>query len=233
MIPSVKLLQNQNSPHTSKMAGYAFTNNWFDKHVQVWSTLLESFHPSKILEVGCYEGKSTTFLIEKIANQRDLEIHCIDTWEGGIEHIDNEKYDVNHSDIGGMSSVENRFFSNVDEAISTASKKVKLVVHKGLSSLELPKLIANGKKEYFDMVYVDGSHQADDVLMDAVMAYHLTANDGLIIFDDYTWRESLSGGVDILRCPKIAVDAFTNIFSRNLYVVEQAPLYQFMVQKKI
>ena len=93
-MPGVELMQNQNSLHTSKMTGYAFTNNWFDKHVQVWSTLLESFHPSRILEVGCYEGKSTTFLIDKIANQRDLEIHCVDTWEGGIEHIDNEKYDV-------------------------------------------------------------------------------------------------------------------------------------------
>lgn len=215
------------------MTEYAFTNNWFDKHVQVWSQILQSFHPSRILEVGCYEGRSTAFLIEKIASQRDLEIHCVDSWEGGIEHSKNENFNVNQSIVGGMSAVENRFSHNVNKAISAASKNVDLVVHKGLSSLELPKLIANEKKEYFDMVYIDGSHQADDVLMDAVMAYHLTANNGIIIFDDYTWRESLTGGIDILRCPKIAVDAFTTIFSRHLIVIEQVPLYQFMVQKKL
>ena len=211
--------------------GYRFTNNWFDKHTGIWSQMLDHYRPSKVLEVGSYEGKSTTFMIDNLAKNGNLTLHCVDSWEGGIEHGDQGCFDTNQAFIKGMDEVECRFNENVSKAIGSAANQVDLVIHKGLSSQELPKLVSGGMSGYFDLVYIDGSHQAEDVLLDAVMAYQLTVKGGLIVFDDYTWQESLPGGPDPLRCPKIAIDSFTNIYSKSIKVLDQIPLYQIIAKK--
>ena len=61
-------------------AGYQFTNNWFDIGRSVWTKLLSDLQPKKILEVGSYEGASTCFMIDLLAQDHELEIHCVDTW---------------------------------------------------------------------------------------------------------------------------------------------------------
>ena len=210
---------------------YAFTNNWFDKHVEIWKEMLAYYKPSKVLEIGSYEGRSATFVIDQIAHARDLVLHCVDTWEGGIEHGNQGFFDLNNTTAKGMHEVERRFKENISKSIAAASHKVDLSIHKGLSSIELSKLISSGLSGYFDMVYVDGSHQAEDVLLDAVLAFQLTAKGGLIIFDDYTWQEPSPGGADPLRCPKIAIDSFTNIYSKSIRLNDRVPLYQIMVNK--
>ena len=66
---------------------YQFTNNWFEHGVRgEWENFIPEINPSRILEVGLYEGASVCYLIDKLAAKSDIEIHCIDTWEGGIEH---------------------------------------------------------------------------------------------------------------------------------------------------
>ncbi len=100
----------------------------------------------------------------------------------------------------------------------------------GLNSTQLPKLLAEGKQGYFDFVYIDGSHQAPDVLLDAILGFEPLRTQGIIVFDDYLWQEPLPGGTDPIRCPKIAIDAFTNIYCRKLRIIG-APLYQLYMQK--
>jgi hypothetical protein len=205
-------------------AEYMFTNSWFDRHKAVWSSLLDELSPKRILEVGSYEGNSTTYLIEAIAGHRDVEIHCIDSWEGGIEHRAGGSAEVD------MSDVEARFHHNVQVARCRARHGVTVVLHKGFSNTQLPKLIAEGKQGYFDFIYIDGSHQAPDVLLDAVLGFELLSPQGIIAFDDYLWQEPLPGGVDPIRCPKLAIDAFVNIYCRKLRVI-RAPLCQLYLQK--
>ena len=45
-------------------------------------------------------------------------------------------------------------------------------------------LLAEGRQGSFDFIYVDASHRAPDVLLDAVLAFQLLRIGGLIIFDD-------------------------------------------------
>ena len=117
--------------------------------------------------MGSYEGKGTIFIIENLANTNDLEIHCVDSWEGGIENKEGGFVEAD------MSKVEARFVYNTRTALSKSSQKIKLELHKGLSNKELPKLVANNMKEYFDFIYIDGSHQAPGVLFDAVLCFEL------------------------------------------------------------
>jgi predicted O-methyltransferase YrrM len=86
----------------------------------------------------------------------------------------------------------------------------------------LPKLIVDNQK--FDVIYVDGSHLACDVLFDAVNSFKLLKVGGLMIFDDY-----LGGNLITSHDVKPAVDAF--VFSYSEKVKTIAVAYQYWVQK--
>lgn len=201
---------------------YKYTNNWFNSTAKnIWESLFSSFKPKKILEIGSYEGASTCYLIKKLALDTPLEIHCVDTWQGGIEHRDRGI---------DMAAVESRFIHNTALARSEVPYAVTLTVHKGYSYYSLSTLIANNQGHSFDLAYIDGSHQASDVLADAVLAFKLLKVGGIMIFDDYLWAEELSFGKDLLRCPKLAIDSFINCYFRKVKVIS-APLYQLYVRK--
>jgi predicted O-methyltransferase YrrM len=206
-------------------SNYVFTNKWFENAAKgVWDSLIPLISPTRILEIGSYEGASTCYLIEKIASEKKLELHCVDTWEGGVEHK------VNGGAESNMMSVEERFHQNTSIANNRVGNSAQLFVHKGYSDLELSKLLVDGKKNYFDFIYIDGSHQAPDVLLDAILGFKLLKVNGVIAFDDYLWQEDLPYGTDPIRCPKPAIDSFTNIFCRKIKIIT-APLYQLYVQK--
>ncbi|MBO6042954.1 MAG: hypothetical protein J6P47_00605 [Acetobacter sp.] len=48
----------------------------------MWEELLPTLKLSWVLEIGCFEGKSTCYLIETLASCRDIELQCVDTWGG-------------------------------------------------------------------------------------------------------------------------------------------------------
>jgi len=67
--------------------------------------------------------------------------------------------------------------------------------------------------------------------MDAVLSFQLLRVGGVIAFDDYLWSEDLPNGKDPLRCPKLAIDSFVNVFTRKVDIVS-APLNQLYVVKR-
>jgi len=201
-------------------AGREYSLNWFAHGARaIWEQMIPLIDPTRVLEVGSFEGASACFLIDTLARRHRLELHCVDHWQGGVEHADSD-----------MAAVEARFHRNTALAITEAAHPVDLVVHKGRSDTGLIGLLAAGNGDKFDFVYIDGSHQAPDVLADAVLGFRLLRPGGVMGFDDYIWAEDLPGGRDPLRCPKPAIDAFVNIHIRQLDIVP-APIGQFYIRK--
>jgi hypothetical protein len=62
------------------------------------------------------------------------------------------------------------------------------------------------------------------------MSYYLVRKDGILAFDDYNWSEFAGEKRDTLRCPKLAIDSFSNIFFRKV-VALKVPLYQVYFRK--
>jgi len=204
------------------MAKFEFTKDWFsDKSKPVWDHLIPRINPAKILEIGSFEGASACYLIETLGKNQPIEVHCIDNWEGGEEHR------ANGID---MPAVEQRFHRNTKAAVAAARNPVNLVVHKGSSDRALARLLLDGKRSFFDFIFVDGSHLAPDVLYDCTVAFKLLKVGGVMVFDDYIWRERMNMANDILRCPKPAIDAFVNIHFNKLQFLT-VPLYQLYVTK--
>lgn len=196
------------------------TNSWFEHAArQNWDTIIPNLDPHRVLEIGSYEGASATYLINSIASRHDLEIHCVDTWTGGIEH-----------DSSSMNYVERRFDNNISAALAATTATVDFHKHVGTSDDILCNLLSRGYRNYFDFIYIDGSHQAPDVMCDAVLSFRLLRVGGIIAFDDYLWNEKLPEGIDLVRSPKIAIDSFTNIYARKVKIIP-APLFQLYVEK--
>jgi predicted O-methyltransferase YrrM len=105
-------------------------------------------------------------------------------------------------------------------------------VRQGFSINELSKLIAL-KRDHpgYDFIFVDGSHQAPDVLSDCILAFELLRKGGVMVCDDYLWSMERQGAEAPINSPKIAIDAFTTIFRRKIRIIPNLPLYQLYLQK--
>ena len=91
--------------------------------------------------------------------------------------------------------------------------------------------ILSSNEPPFDLIYVDGSHQASDVLTDSIMAFQLLRVGGVMMFDDYLWHMEPEGEQDTLKMPKAAIDSFINLFQRKLRVISGLPIYQLYIEK--
>jgi hypothetical protein len=199
-------------------ADYSFSADWFSHVAPIWEKALKVLLPApkKIVEVGSYEGRSTIWMIENAFPRGEPGLlYCIDTWAGGAEH-----------DPAAMPQVEERFDSNIARARKQCPS---VAVHKikNASDAALLKMVSDGHQGSVDLMYIDGSHQASDVLTDLVLGFMLCRLNGIIVCDDYLWKLNRNP----LLNPKLAIDAFTNCFFGKIEPVNGIPLYQLWLRK--
>jgi len=178
-----------------------FTSDWFSYAIPNFQAV-KKFKPSIIdcLEIGSHEGRSTCWILENMLDENG-SITCIDPFANApISPFSNDK-------IPADRTIENRFRSNVVEAKKPGQI---LNIHASISFPILARLIVEQKS--FDLIYVDGGHDSDIVLADAVMCFGLLRPGGIIIFDDYLWDHV----PDHLARPKMSIDAFFNMFVKRL-----------------
>ena len=208
---------------------YEFTNEWFLGNVygrgleinikDIWSKLLNEFNIENILEIGSYEGQSTTYLCEHFGKLSGTNITCVDTWGGSFEHATHD-----------MKQVEMRFDLNIKKATEMyPSVEVRKIKNDSINACA--QLITEGRRSQFDLIYIDGSHLACDVLSDALLTYPLAKDGALIIFDDYLWNYGFRKTGNVLATPKIGVDAFMNTFADKVEIIHGYPSYQLYGKK--
>jgi hypothetical protein len=246
--------------------GSEFTTNWFthnaDSLGRVFTQLgwmNDSQKPRKVLEIGCWEGRGTQWLLCALCRHRDSAVHCVDTWRGGDQYADLglELRGERHSGA----AVEARFDANVRLVTGVdpncgserdADRENELGETPGTERVrdgepdtegDVPNPVRKWKARSvdvlasllgvsagtFDVAYVDGSHAARDVIGDGVMCWELLRRGGVMVFDDYRWDRVMGDAVPPKRCPRMAVDAFLGMFEDELVVLDRG--YQVVVQK--
>jgi hypothetical protein len=61
--------------------------------------------------------------------------------------------------------------------------------------------------------------------------WHAAAPGGVLLCDDYLWSREGPGQVDVLGCPKLAIDAFTNIHRRRISFLAMTNNWQIAFRK--
>ena len=181
---------------------YIFSVDWFSHNIPIWERFfsdnkLQGKEDLRCLEIGCFEGRSTLYLLDNILTNRSSKIDVIDTFNGSID-------ETGMSDLA-LNNILDRFKYN----IRNHTDKVYIFIgesYKILRSLDSVPI--------YDIIYIDGSHHAHDVLTDAILCHPLLKKYGLLIFDDYLWQDNNQQS----KPPKIAIDAFINIYG-HLYEI--------------
>jgi predicted O-methyltransferase YrrM len=177
-----------------------FTVDWTTPHFSVWKEKLAPLRDRKtlrVLEVGSWEGRSALFWLEYFPQSH---VTCVDTFTGSAE-----QFAVGHSADG----VETRFDRNVSP-YAQRTRKIK-----ARSALALPKLAE--EEATFDLMYIDGSHLRNDVMVDSLLAWPMLADGGYIIWDDYYYgNEDRS----LAKRPQQAIDLFIEWHGRELVVID-------------
>lgn len=169
----------------------AFRTDMFTRHIAAWEPIMSKLSSGepRILEIGSFEGMSACYFLWRLPRAR---VTCIDSFVGssGIGAVDED-----------LSQLEFIFDRNV--ALVDGNRVRKLVGDSGRVLFDLV-----SEEEKFDLVYVDGSHLALDVLVDGALSWHLLEPGGIMIFDDYNW-EFLGPGRLVRTAP--GVDAFLEV----------------------
>jgi SAM-dependent methyltransferase len=198
---------------------YNFTENWFDDVAKpIWEQLFKEItKPKNILEIGCYEGKATTWLCDNVLGD-GTSYDVIDTFQGSL-------------DESGMISTKNLLLNN-ESYIETNFKhnisfhpNIKFTIYKGYSQLILPTLPL---EETYDFIYIDASHRADDTFVDAYYANKMLKSGGILIFDDFGWKDPKN--MHPANSPQLGVEIFNTMYSDYYSVIFHG--YQVRFVKK-
>lgn len=118
----------------------------------------------KALEIGCYEGRTTLFLLNSFSH-----VDVVDTFKGSPEI---RGFGESFCD-GLLESFQENLSDNLD----------RVGIHKGPSTYHLSKFVWEERK--YDFIYVDGDHSASQTALDGLLAINLLRPGGIVVFDDY------------------------------------------------
>ncbi len=181
---------------------YKFTESWFDPMIPVWTQIFEQFRDiENVLEVGCFEGRATVWLCENILTNPDKKYHydIVDTFAGSL---DESGMEGTKSRLDSENFIENNFRHNI-----SFFENISFNIHKGLSQKILPTLEWTEK---YDFIYIDASHRADDTLVDAYFANKMLRSGGLLIFDDFAWKDPKN--LHVVNSPELGIQIFNTMY---------------------
>lgn len=126
---------------------------------------IASHAKGKIVEIGSWKGRSTSvFCIA--TEKKDVDIYCVDTWEGSEEHKDID-----------TSILFDEFKKNLQKTNSLN----RINIQRGKST-EISKLHEN---ESCDIIFVDAAHDYENVKADILHWYPKLKKGGIMIGHDY------------------------------------------------
>jgi len=145
----------------------------------------------KYLEIGTFYGANIISVGKTYGSHPESELYCIDPW---IDYNDYPEYKTKQE------NTYNTFLRNIENC----GQKDKIIIKRGFSNEEIVKLEDN----FFDIIYIDGNHEPEYVLEDAVLSFRKLKVGGIMIFDDYGW-----GGPNLT---KRGIDGFLSGYHKKI-----------------
>jgi predicted O-methyltransferase YrrM len=170
-----------------------FSADWFTQHIPNWEKILQDLKGKpnlSFLEIGCYEGMATLWLLENILTAESSHIMVIDPFRqtDGYRRLSEKIYTHNYRET---------FEAN------TEPYKNKIIINPSESFPALIKMHPDYEGT-FDFIYVDGLHDSSACLADMVLSWDLLKDGGIMICDDYGWDIDAKEE----QKPKMGIDGF-------------------------
>jgi len=189
-----KQFQTKKKEFNRKIESKNFSNKWFLNNFQIFNFFLPKDKNKKFdyLEIGCFEGLSSFFVLSEYPQ---VNAYLLDIW------------DLPNSNSKSLSKDFNFIEKNFDKNLSNYNfNKIK-----DDSVIAMRKLLKQNIK--FDFIYIDGSHNGEDILSDAIEAFKILKTKGIIFFDDFLQYDS---NRDIQSY--LGIEIFLSLYSKNLHI---------------
>lgn len=182
---------------------YKHNYNWFvNSNInQKLGGYINNNDKINILEIGCFEGLSSVFFADNFIDNDSSTLTLVDPFST-IADNDHTKYNLLEAE------------KNFDYNLSICKNKNKIDIQKITSD----KFFENNKKK-FDFIYIDGSHECEQIKKDMDNAYKILNEKGIMWMDDYLGGDQ--GNTDI----KDTMDSW--IQSHNCEIIFQG--YQIAI----
>ena len=180
-----------------------YTKNW-NIHFINSVTLVKDFSLS--LEIGCFEGLTSNYIVEKLMNPEDILV-CVDPLTDNYLNTDLSYNDIefNKTEYSFFEGQYDRFMNNTQEYINSG----KVILYRDLSFNVYDKL-RNDFGKNFSFIYIDGDHRPESVYNDAINCFDLCKKDGYILFDDFLWKDT-----------KLGIDDFINEYINEIKIIQK------------
>jgi hypothetical protein len=153
--------------------------------VPAFSELIGQVRPKLIVEAGTWKGGSAIHMADQVvAAGLDAQIVCVDTWLGALEFWTSQDDPKRYKSLqlkNGYPQVYYQFLANV--------------CHKGHQQriIPFPQTSTHGALwlRYFgftaELIYIDASHEEEDVYADLLAYWEVLAPGGVMFGDDWSW----------------------------------------------
>jgi hypothetical protein len=166
----------------SNIGKAAQIDGWMSIPELSWLAAQASMH-SRIYEIGSWKGRSTRAL----ADNTHGFVWAVDTWQGSAEHQ-------------GMADLEDDALFGAFKANVADLTNVVDIRHESLMAAE--NVAETGPRP--DMVFIDGSHDYENVKADIQAWKPLLMKDGLLCGHDYSWPGVRQAVDELLPGAKVA-----------------------------
>jgi predicted O-methyltransferase YrrM len=178
---------------------FRLANHWFT----ILSVNNYSNKPINYLEIGSYYGANIISVANSYGLHEESKLFCIDPYQ---DYDDYPEY-KNKQD-----TIYSSFLKNIEPY------KNKIYHINGFSNKEIFKFDDN----FFDIIYIDGNHEPEYVLEDAVLSFRKLKHNGILIFDDYMWHNLTQHGIDAFLSAyrkkiEYICEKETQVFIRKLF----------------
>ena len=164
--PFVKSKKNQlKKTHQNYLQTKKTTTDYFSINTYYWDLIInKNFKEFSYLEIGSFEGNSALYILK---NFKTKKVICVDIWDK-----DDDKHKAQNTQMfetfkSNLNEFEDRysfFKSSSDEYFKNSNEK-------------------------FDIIYIDGWHEAAQVYKDLNNSWNNLNVNGLIICDDYFYGD--------------------------------------------
>lgn len=171
-----------------------FSQKWFLNNFEIFTFFLPKDKSLKFdyLEVGCYEGLSSFYVLSEY---KSVNAFFLDIWD-----MPNPNSKTLSHNFGLIEKAFDQNLSGFD------FKKMK-----NDSVISMRKLLK--ENVHFDFIYIDGSHNGEDILSDAIEAFKILKVNGLMFFDDFLQHDD-----NRILQSYVGIDKFLSLYSDYLKI---------------
>lgn len=180
---------------------YRLANNWYP----IIDVDNYKNRPINYLEIDTFYGANLLSVADSYGSHKDSKLYCIDPWE---DYSDYPEYKNEQSDI----------YASFIRNIENSNVKDKIFVNRGFSN----DIVPNFKDDFFDIIYIDGNHEPEYTLEDAVLSFRKLKKNGIMIFDDYGWGGPL--------LTQRGIDGFLSGYHKRITVLGERNTQVFIVK---